>query len=50
MKKNKLLLSLYIGAISLSLASVSMAVAWYASSRQLYVNSIDITIDASAAA
>lgn len=46
MKKNKLVLSLYIGAISLSLASVSMAVAWYATSRQLFISSIDITIDA----
>lgn len=46
MKKNRLLLLLFIGVISLSIASISMAVAWYATSRQLYVNSIDITIDA----
>ena len=35
-----------IGVIALSAATVSMAVAWYATSRQLYINSIDITIDA----
>ena len=44
--KNKLLLALYIGVIALSVATVSMSVAWYATSRQLYINSIDITIDA----
>ena len=37
---------MYISVIALSVASVSMSIAWYASSRSLYVNSIDITIDA----
>ena len=46
MKKNKLILAMYFSVIALSVASVSMSVAWYASSRSLYVNSIDITIDA----
>ena len=46
MKKNKLLLLLYVGVIALSVATVSMSIAWYATSRQLFINSIDITIDA----
>ena len=37
---------MYIGVIALAVASVSMSVAWYATSRSLYVNSIDILIDA----
>ena len=46
MNKKKLILTMYIGVIALAVASVSMSVAWYATSRSLYVNSIDITIDA----
>ena len=46
MKNKKLILAMYIGVIALSVATVSMSVAWYATSRQLYINSIDITIDA----
>jgi len=45
MKKNKLIFAMYLSVIALSVASVSMSIAWYASSRNLYVNSIDITID-----
>ena len=45
MKKSKLILTLYIGVIALAVASVSMSVAWFATSRVLYVNSINITID-----
>ena len=45
MKKSKLILALYIGVITLAVASVSMSVAWFATSRTLYVNSINITID-----
>ena len=45
MKKTKLILAMYIGVITLAVASVSMSVAWFATSRTLYVNSINITID-----
>ena len=45
MKKSKLILTLYIGVIALAVASVSMSVAWFAASRVLHVNSINITID-----
>ena len=46
MKKSKLILTLYISVIALSVASVSMSVAWFATSRTLYVNSINISFDA----
>jgi hypothetical protein len=46
MKKSKLILTLYISVIALAVASVSMSVAWYAAARNLYVDSIKITIDA----
>ena len=45
MKKSKLILTMYIGVITLAVASVSMSVAWFFASRTLYVNSINITID-----
>ena len=37
---------MYIGVIALAVASVSMSVAWYATARNLYVNSFIISIDA----
>ena len=46
MKKSKLILTLYISVIALAVASVSMSVAWFAASRTLYVNSINISFDA----
>ena len=46
MKINKLVLAFFIGVIALNVAAASFAVAWYATSRTLYINSIDITIDA----
>lgn len=46
MNKKKLILIMYIGVIALAVASVSVSVAWYATSRSLYVNSINISIDA----
>ena len=46
MKHNKLILAFFIGVIALNVAAASFAVAWYAASRSLYINSIDITIDA----
>ena len=45
MKKRKLILALYIGVITLAVASVSISVAWFVANRNLYVNSINITID-----
>ena len=45
MKKQKLILAMYIGVIALAVASVSMSVAWFASSANLRINSINITID-----
>ena len=36
---------MYISVIALAVASVSMSVAWFATSSHLYVNSINITID-----
>ena len=36
---------MYIGVIALAVASVSMSVAWFAASRTLYVNTINITLD-----
>ena len=43
--KNKLILSLYIGCIALSVATLSMSVAWFAAATRVQVNSIDISID-----
>ena len=45
MNKKKLILAMYIGVITLAVASVSMSVAWYAASRTLYINGINISID-----
>ena len=45
MKSNKIILSLLVGIIALSSVSLGISIAWYASSRSVYVNSIDITID-----
>ena len=45
MKTNKLILSLYIGCIALSVASISMSIAWFASSNRVRVSSFDISID-----
>ena len=46
MKKSKLILTLYFSVIALAVASVSMSVAWFVTSRELYVNGIDIYFDA----
>ena len=46
MKKSKFILAFYVGVIALGVASLSMSIAWYATSARLFVNSIDITIDA----
>ena len=43
--KNKLILSLYIGCIALSVATLSMSIAWFATSTRVQVNTIDISID-----
>lgn len=43
--KNKLILSLYIGCIALSVATLSMSIAWFATSTRVQVSTIDISID-----
>lgn len=45
MKRSKLVLSLYVGAIALSAASLSFSVAWYATADRARINSIVMTID-----
>ena len=45
MKKTKLILAMYIGVVTLAVASVSMSVAWFFASRTLYVSGINITFD-----
>lgn len=45
MKLQKLILSFYVGIITLSVATLSMSIAWYAASTRVSVRSIDITID-----
>ena len=45
MKRSKLILSLYVGAIALSAASLSFSVAWYATADKARINSIVMTID-----
>ena len=45
MKKRRLILGFYVGAISLSVATLSMSIAWYASSTRLRIESILISID-----
>ena len=45
MKKSKLILTMYIGVITLAVASVSMSVAWFATSNRLFVNGINISLD-----
>lgn len=44
MKKNRVILSLAIGTIALSVISLSASLAWYASSDRLQVNSIDLDL------
>ena len=45
MKKSKIILATYLGAITLCIGSFSMSIAWYGSTSHLHVRSIDITID-----
>ena len=45
MKKSKITLALYLGCIALSVAGISLSVAWYAAANRLRISSIDITID-----
>ena len=44
MKKNKIILTLYVGIIALSTIGLGASLAWYINSNQLFVNAIDITI------
>lgn len=45
MKRSKLVLSFYIGMIALSVSTLSMSIAWYASNDRARVESILITVD-----
>ncbi len=45
MNKRKLILSFYVSAIALSVATLSMSLAWYAASTRLRIESVLITID-----
>ena len=45
MKRSKIILSFYVGAIALSAASLSFSVAWYATADKARINSIVMTID-----
>ena len=45
MNKKKLILSLYVSAIALSVATLSMSLAWYAAATRLRIDSFTITID-----
>ena len=45
MKQRKLFIAFFVGAISLSVATLSMSVAWYASSRVLRIETISISVD-----
>lgn len=44
MKKNKIILTLYVGIIALSTIGLGASIAWYINSNQLFVNAIDIQI------
>ena len=46
MNQKRLVVSLIIGTIALSVISLSASLAWYASSDQLHVNSIDLDLRA----
>ena len=46
MKKSNLVLSFFVGAIALSVATLSMSLAWYASADRAFVETIVMTIDA----
>ena len=46
MKKSNLILGFYVGVIALCVATVSMSIAWYASSTQVRIDGITMTIDA----
>ena len=45
MRKDRLIISFYVGAIALSVATLSMSLAWYASSNRLRIESVIISID-----
>lgn len=45
MKKSNLILGFYVGVIALCVATVSMSIAWYASSTQVRLEAIEMTVD-----
>lgn len=45
MKRSKFVLTMFVGAISLSVATLSMSLAWYAASNKLKIETILISVD-----
>lgn len=45
MKKSNLILGFYVGVIALCVATVSMSIAWYATSTQVRIEGIEMTVD-----
>ena len=45
MKKSNLILGFYVGVIALCVATVSMSIAWYASSTQVRIEGLVMTVD-----
>ena len=45
MKKSNLILGFYVGVIALCVATVSMSIAWYATSTQVRLEAIEMTVD-----
>ena len=45
MKKSRIILGFYVGVIALCVATVSMSIAWYASSTQVRLEAIEMTVD-----
>ena len=45
MKKSNFILGFYVGVIALCVATVSMSIAWYASSTQVRLEGIEMTVD-----
>ena len=44
-KRSKLVLATYLGAITLCIGTFSMSIAWYSSSTRLQISTVEITID-----
>lgn len=46
MNKKRLILSFFVGMLAITAASLSFSLAWYATASRLYIDAIDIAIDA----